>query len=238
MLDNGAVLAIIPARGGSKGLPGKNIKTLHGKPLIGWTIEKAKISKYIDIVMVSTDDMQIANVAKQFGAEVPFLRPSRYATDTASTYDVIRHTIDYYKEVLSLDFKYTVLLEPTSPLREDGDIDRTLSALNESEAEFDSAVTVGMVTEHPAVMKKISCNRITPYYKDIKQKLRRQDNEPAFYPYGVVYAAKTSELIKENTFYTERCMGIPIKRYQNYEIDDIYDFYCVEAVMRNEWGLK
>lgn len=238
MLSNKNVLAIIPARGGSKGLPGKNIKTLHGKPLIAWTIEKAKKSKYIDVVVVSTDDIKTANIARQYGAEVPFLRPSEYATDTASTYDVLRHTINYYREVLGQEFQYTVLLEPTSPLREDEDIDRTLSALHKSEANFDSAVTVGVVTEHPAIMKKLSENRITPYCKELKQELRRQDNEAAFYPYGVVYAAKTSELLSQNTFYTERCMGIPIKRYQNYEIDDIYDFCCVEAVMKREWGLK
>jgi len=237
MINGKHVLAIIPARGGSKGLPGKNIRELCGKPLIAWTIEKAKRSTYLDMILVTTDSPEIANIAKYYGADVPFLRPADLASDQASTYDVIRHALTFYRETERQEFDYTVLLEPTSPLREDEDIDRMLEALDNRADEYDAIVSVGEVTEHPSIMKRLIGERMEPYCPELAQTTRRQDNVPAYFPYGVAYIAKTASLLEENTFYTRRCMSFPIKRYQNYEIDDIYDFLCVESVMKHEWRL-
>lgn len=234
MIHNRSVIAIITARAGSKGLPGKNTRLLCGKPLITWTIEKALRSPYIDVVVVSTDGEEIATIAKDAGAEVPFLRPPELATDTATSYDVIRHALAHYTP---RQFDYTILLEPTSPLREDDDIDRVLEALDEERDRFDSIVTLGKVHEHPSIMKKLQEKVVLPLVENLAMAGRRQDASPAFFPYGVAYAAKTDVLLAENTFYTKRCMGFPIQRYQNYEIDDLYDFLCVEAVMRNQWRL-
>lgn len=238
MIKNKSVIAIIPARGGSKGLSGKNIRSLCGKPLIAWSIEKAKKSKYLDAVLVTTDSLEIVEIAKQHGASVPFLRPAELATDRSSTYDVIRHALAYCRETEKKEFDYTVLLEPTSPLREDDDIDNMLENLERQSNEFDAIVSVGEVSEHPSIMKRLSEGRMEPFYSDLAQTTRRQDNVPAYFPYGVAYMAKTAKLLNENTFYMERCLPFPIKRYQNYEIDDLYDFLCVEAVMKQEWGLK
>lgn len=238
MINSKTVIAIIPARGGSKGLPGKNIRQLCGKPLIAWTIEKALKSKYLDVVLVSTDSPEIAAIAREYGAEVPFLRPAALATDTASSYDVIRHVLDFYRDSAGRVFDYTALLEPTSPLREDGDIDGVLATLDRSAGNFDSIVTLGEVGEHPSIMKRIVGQGIEPFCKELAQTTRRQDNAPAFFPYGLAYIAKTGVLLQENTFYTHRCIGYPIRRYQNYEIDDLYDFYCVECVMKHEWRLS
>ena len=130
MINSRTAIGIIPARGGSKGLPGKNIRPMCGKPLIAWTIEKALQSRHLDVVMVSTDSLEIAAIAREHGAEVPFLRPADLATDTANSYDVIRHALGYYRQSVGRDFVYTALLEPTSPLREDDDIDRVLAALD------------------------------------------------------------------------------------------------------------
>ncbi|MDD5298991.1 MAG: acylneuraminate cytidylyltransferase family protein [Gallionella sp.] len=237
MINGKTVLAIIPARSGSKGLPGKNIRTMCGKPLIGWTIDKAKKSRYLDVVLVTTDSQEIADVARHHGAVAPFLRPSDLASDSASTYDVVRHTLEYYRETDEREFDFIVLLEPTSPLREDDDIDRMLEMLDARTNEFDAIVSVGEISEHPSIMKRLVGDRMEPFCPELAQTTRRQDNAPAYFPFGVAYIAKTRTLLEENTFYTRRCTYFPIKRYQNYEIDDIYDFLCVENVMKHEWGL-
>ena len=238
MIEKNKVLAIIPARGGSKGLPGKNIRQICGKPLIAWTIEKAKKSQYLDMILVTTDSPEIAFISRQFGAYVPFLRPAAMATDQASTYDAIRHALGFLKENESKEFDYIVLLEPTSPLREDDDIDRMLEQLISCERDFDSIISVGEVGEHPSIMKRLAGPQLEPFCVELAQTTRRQDNEPAYFPYGVAYIAKTEALLAENTFYTTRCTYFTIKRYQNYEIDDIYGFLCTESIMKQEWGLE
>jgi len=150
MIEGKKVLALIPARGGSKGLPGKNIRPMCGKPLIAWTIEKSKASKYVDMTLVTTDCRVILDVARQYGANVPFMRPVELATDRSSTYDAIRHALEYLREEEGETFDYIVLLEPTSPLREDDDIDRMLERLSAKSGEFDSIVSIGEVDEHPS----------------------------------------------------------------------------------------
>ncbi|HLA73885.1 MAG TPA: acylneuraminate cytidylyltransferase family protein [Steroidobacteraceae bacterium] len=237
MIGGKSAIAIITARGGSKGLPGKNIRDLCGKPLIAWTIEKALRSRHLDVVVVSTDSEEIAAVARHHGAAVPFMRPPELATDRASSYDVIRHALACYREA-GREFQYTALLEPTSPLREDDDIDRMLRKLDERAADFDAIVSVGEVHEHPSIMKRFAGERIEPFAPELVMQTRRQDNVPAYFPYGVAYIAKTATLLEENTFYARRCAAFEIKRYQNYEIDDIYDFLCVESVMKHEWSLS
>ena len=130
------------------------------------------------------------------------------------------------------------MLEPTSPLREDEDVDRMLETLDQRAEIFDAIVSVGGVSEHPSIMKRLVGDRMEPYCSELTQTTRRQDNVPAYFPYGVAYIAKTSELLRENTFYMRRCMPFVIKRYQNYEIDDVLDFLCVESVMKYEWGIE
>ncbi len=235
MIAGKTAIGVIPARGGSKGLPGKNIRSLCGKPLLAWSIEKARKSKCLDLVVVSTDTEQIAAVAREHGASVPFLRPSQLATDTAPTYDVVHHALGHLEREGRV-FDYTVLLEPTSPLREDDDIDKILTHLDGSSADFDAAVTVGEVGEHPSIMKRLVGPGLEAFCASLTQTTRRQDNDPAYFPYGVAYAVKTPILLAEHTFYPQRCTYYRIKRYQRYEIDDLYDFLCVEAVMRHEWG--
>lgn len=237
MIDDKRSIAIVPARGGSQGLPGKNVRELCGKPLIAWTIEKAKKSRYVDEILVTTDSREIADVAVRYGASAPFLRPASLATATAPTIGAVEHALSYYRDAQSREFDYIVLLEPTSPLREDDDVDRMLEELHTHSAEFDSIVSVGQVAEHPAIVKRFDGRIITSFCPELTAGTRRQDNEPAWFPYGVAYIAKTERLLMERTFYTQRCMGFRIRRYQHYEIDDIYDFICTEAVMRYQWTL-
>jgi CMP-N,N'-diacetyllegionaminic acid synthase len=236
MISDKKVIAIIPARGGSKGLPGKNIKPLCGKPLIAWSIERALESKYIDEVLVSTDSEEIARIALAHGAKVPFLRPADLATDTAGSVDTVLHALDFYRDNLAQAFDYVVLLEPTSPLREPGDLDAMLELLDRQHTYFDAVVSVGEVHEHPSIMKRREGNTMVPFYEAIASTKRRQDNIPAYFPYGVGYLAKQDVLRNERSFYPQRTGFHQIKRYQCYEIDDVYDFIAIEAVMAYEWG--
>jgi len=239
MYQDKTFLAIIPARGGSKGLPGKNIKELCGKPLIAWSIEASLKSKHLDEVMVTTDYQNIADVSKQYGASVPFLRPDELASDTATSFDAIKHTIEYYKNELNKEFDYIALLEPTSPLREASDIDNMIEKIIQNEDNFDSIVSIGEVHEHPSIMKKIvNKNYLSSYCVELEMKSRRQDNDIAYFPYGVAYIVKTKSLLDERTFYTKRNTFYEIRRYQCYEIDDIYDFLAIENIMKYEWSLK
>lgn len=225
------LLAIIPARAGSKGLPGKNVKMLCGKPLLAWSVESARNSKYLDEVMVSTDSEEIAEVARQYGGSVPFLRPEPLSTDESPTFDAVEHVLQAYAREFARSFDYVVLLEPTSPLREKGDIDAMVERLVDRK-DCDSIISIGEVGEHPAYLKRIRGEDLLPYCAELAQTTRRQDNEPAYFPYGVAYIAKTESLLREKTFYCGKSLFYKIMRHQCREIDDIYDFLAVESVMR------
>lgn len=238
MIDGKSVLAIVPARAGSKGLVGKNIKILCGKPLIAWSIEAGLKSQYIDELMVSTDGQDIADIAVEYGANVPFLRPDFLASDTATSFDAVKHVIEQYEVRFGRKFDYIILLEPTSPLREDDDIDNMLEKIIAHQDQFDSIISIGEVNEHPSIMKKIRDEHfLTPYVENLEMKSRRQDNDAAYFPYGAAYIVKTDALLAQKTFYTQNNGFYKIKRYQCYEIDSIYDFLAIENIMKYEWSI-
>jgi len=238
MINGKTILAIITARGGSKGLPKKNIMDLCGKPLITWSIEAGLASKFVDEVMVSTDSEEIADVACQAGASIPYIRPAQLATDTATSVDVIKHAVSFYENTLQKHYDYIILLEPTSPLREKDDIDSMLEKITDLDKDFDAIVSLGEVHEHPSIMKKVANKEISAYCDDLVITSRRQDNDVAFFPYGVAYIVKTKTLFDENTIYPKRTTYHIIKRYQCYEIDDYYDFLAIENVMKHEWSIR
>jgi CMP-N,N'-diacetyllegionaminic acid synthase len=232
MINGKSVLAIIPARGGSKGLPGKNIKELCGKPLVAWSIGQALKSKYIDNVFVSTDSEEIAKIAKEFSANVPFLRPSELAADDSPTSDAILHVLEQLG-LMGESYDYVALLEPTSPLRKSNDIDEAINLIVQNTG-TDCLVSVGEVhMEHPMIVKKIDEKGfVVPYISNIAKVHQRQLVDKAYFPYGVIYISKVSEFKKNRTFYTERTAPYSIERWQNYEIDDQLDFIIVEQIMR------
>ncbi|KNZ70110.1 acylneuraminate cytidylyltransferase [Thermincola ferriacetica] len=233
MFAGKTILALITARGGSKGLPGKNIRPLLGKPLIAWTIEQALDCPYLDRVVVSTDDREIAETARGFGAEVPFLRPPELATDEAKSIDVVLHALDYFAQQND-EYDYLVLLQPTSPLRRKEDIGRALELLIRNAARADSLVSVGEISHgHPAMVQKIDDEGLLqPFLGQRITALRRQDLSPAYVPYGVVFISKVDKLKLLKTFYQEKTLPYVIQRWQHYEIDDIYDFIVTEAILK------
>ncbi len=227
-------IAIIPARKGSKGLPGKNIMKFCDKPLIYWTIKIAIESNIFDKIIVSTDCKNIAEISKTFGAEVPFLRPKYLATDTATSVDVAKHALQFFKENGNTEFKNLTLLEPTSPLREKDDLKKMAEFLQQNSKNFNALVSIGEVSENPAFLKNLlSDNKIEPLIRKISNDGRRQDQKPAYFPYGVAYISKVSTFQKELTFYPSKTAGYVIKDYQCIEIDSRIDFICAEAIARN-----
>ncbi len=228
-------LAIIPARGGSKGLPKKNIKVMNGKPLIAWTIENAKKCPYIDEIYVSTDSQEIADVCENFGIKVPELRPDYLASDTSTSADVVIHVLDTL-EKQGKNFDYFMLLEPTSPLRKKDDLKNAIE-LAIKNPDKESVVSLGEVhMEHPTIVKKYNNEKIMPYMDDAKKVTQRQQLDKAYFPYGVVYMVKVDEFRKKRIFYGKESVPYFIERWQNYEVDDIYDFLCIEAIMKEKEG--
>ena len=234
MYNEKKILAIITARGGSKGLTGKNIRVLHGKPLIAWTIEQAKNSSLIDKLIISTDSIEIAHVSEQYGVEVPELRPAYLSTDDASSMDVLTYVL-HKEEQSGYTYDYLMLLEPTSPLRKNGDLDNIIR-LAVDNPDRDGVVSVGIVQlEHPMIVKKVSSKGvIIPYISDITESYQRQQHDEALFPYGVGYMIKSAVFKEKHKIYTSNILPYYIERWQNYEIDDIYDFRCIETIMEME----
>ena len=236
MINGKRVLGIIPARGGSKGLPRKNLLEICGKPLISWTIAQASRSKYTDRVFVSTDSREIADVAEKSGVAVPFLRPDEFARDSSPTWEAVIHSLDAF-EARGERYDYVAILEPTSPLRKVGDIDSGIARLASSD-KAQTLISVGEVhTEHPMIVKKVDqAGFVSPYFTGGKSIYQRQQVDRAFFPYGVIYLATLASYRLLKTVYSEYTLSIEIERWQNYEIDDEIDFMVVEQIMKKFIG--
>ena len=221
------MISIIPARGGSKGLPGKNILPLCGKPMIAYTIEAAKQSKYIDRVIVSTDDQKIAEIALQYGAEVPFLRPDFLASDTAQAVDNYIYTIERLSKEWNTPIEEFVVLQPTSPLRIAEDIDGAIEMFMEKKA--DSVISY-TPEAHPVRWHKYLDENNA--FVDIFDTTiaNRQDLKTSYYPNGAVYVFRFS-MIKERKYYTDKSYGFVMPRVRSVDIDYKEDFDYVEFLM-------
>ena len=231
MYKGKTVLSIIPARGGSKGLPGKNVKLLCGKPLIAWSIELAQESSVIDEVIVSTDSQQIATVAKSYGAHVPFTRPSTLAEDKSTTFDVVKHAIDFYRNEMQKDYPYFILLEPTSPIRDVADIDLAIKVLIDT-PDADSIVGVSRTEcQNPEFLMERDALGFLNSYINSPSSARRQDISDIFFLDGSLYASSANAYIDKGTFYHDKTLGHVLDKIKSFEIDDYVDFIIVEALM-------
>ena len=221
------MIAIIPARGGSKGLPGKNVLPLCGKPMIAYTIEAAKQSKYIDRVIVSTDDQNIADIALEYGAEVPFLRPEFLASDTAQAIDNYIYTIERLSKDWDVSIEEFVVLQPTSPLRIAEDIDGAIEMFLEKKA--DSVISYTREA-HPVRWHKYLDENNS--FIDIFDTTiaNRQELRTSYYPNGAVYVFRFS-MIKERNYYTDKSYGFIMPRNRSVDIDYKEDFDYVEFLM-------
>jgi CMP-N-acetylneuraminic acid synthetase len=226
------ILAIIPARGGSKGVPGKNIKRLAGKPLIAWTIETAQNTSCLDRIIVSTDDEKIAAIAREYGAEVPFLRPQEFAGDTSSDMEVYLHALgwladneNYYPDII-------VWLRPTAPLRLSCDIGNGVDKLIASGADW--VRSVSLVEHHPYWMFRLDDDRLRSFVDgvDISKYLRRQLLPPAYRVNGAVDVAWRKTLVEKNLLYCGDVRGCITPPERSVDIDTELDFVMAEAIIK------
>jgi CMP-N-acetylneuraminic acid synthetase len=224
-------LAIIPARGNSKRLPNKNLRELKDKPLINWTIEAAKNSKYITNVMVSTDSEQIAEIAKEAGAEMPFLRPSYLAEDHTTTYDTVEHTVLFYKEKLHKEFDFIVLLQPTSPLRSSHDIDKAIETLRDKKA--DAIVSVNEVEHSPLWTNTLpKSGDMSHFLPDKIKNTRSQELAKYVRLNGAIYICDTNRLLEEKTFYIkDNIFAYEMLIKHSIDIDNITDLKLAELLI-------
>jgi len=233
MINNKTLLAIIPARSGSKGLPGKNVVTLCGKPLLGWPIKAARKSKYVDKVIVSTDDEYIAKIAKEEGAETPFIRPTELATDTATSISVIEHAISF-EELHGHKYHYIVLLEPTSPLTDNEDIDEAMEKLDSNRPIADAIVGVSKLEQADPLFTIVinQAGIIQPCHeREFSLPKRRQDISEHYFFDGSLYISDISVLLERKTFYHDRTLPYIVPKWKAFEVDDIVDLICIEAIM-------
>lgn len=236
MYKNKNILGFIPARGGSKGLPRKNIKPLLGKPLIAWTIEQALASKYLDRVVVSTEDEEIAEISKKYGAEVPFLRPKELARDESTTIDVILHTLNWFENA-GEKYDYLALLEPTSPLREKNDIDKCIELLINNEAAKSIVSVSKLESAHPEF--NIVIDKKSGFIKKVNgttefKVLRRQDLPDIYFFDGTIYISEISTLKIKRTFYHKLTISYIVPRWKSLEIDELSDIICAEALLKSK----
>jgi CMP-N,N'-diacetyllegionaminic acid synthase len=233
MIDGKKVLAVVPARRGSKGLPLKNIRLLGGKPLLTWPIQAARQSSFIDRVIISTEDPEFADIAMTAGADVPFLRPAELATDSSPSIDFLIDAVDKLA-ANGEQYDYLILLEPTSPLTETSDIDTALQTIVKRQSEADAIVGVTvMTTSHPAFAVRIdAAGLIQPHsVASFGQLPRRQDIEPLYSMDGSLYISTIAALRRERSFYHKRTMPYVTPRWKSFEIDDLVDFICIEAIL-------
>lgn len=235
MREVSRALAIIPARGGSKGVPRKNLYPLLGKPLIAWTILSALRAARLDRIIVSTDDAEIAEVAKRYGAEVPFLRPAEIAADDTPDLPVFQHALRVLREAEGYFPDAIVHLRPTQPLRTAGDIDEAVALWARSGA--DCVKSVRPVSEHPFKMYRLDDDRLRPYL-DTDERRRRGPDVPRQSLERLYLAAGVVDVIGWATIEagsTEGRTVVPYitdpARYVN--LDALQDFAIAEALMRS-----
>ncbi len=225
MYKNKTFLAIIPARGGSKRLPRKNILDLVGKPLISWSIEAGLHAKYIDKVVVSSDDTEILAVSKRYNAET-IVRPDELASDTATTFDAIKHTIDNVEQ-----YDYIVLLQATSPLRDAKHIDEAIELLESKNA--NAVVSICEMDHSPLWSNTLDESlSMQGFLKDEVLNKRSQDLEKYFRLNGAIYICKTEKFLEEKSFFLkENIYGYKMDRESSVDIDESIDFKMAELYL-------
>ena len=229
MINGKSVLAIIPARGGSKGIKGKNIFPIGGKPLIAYTIEAACASEYIDTVIVSTDNQEIADISKAYGAWVPFLRPAELASDYAKTIDAVLHAVCTLKE-MGKEYDYLVLLQPTQPLRSVKDIDNAISLCDK---EMRGVVSISRVKDHPVLMRYMNAQGEMCKLLGSNSTVRRQDMPDYYRVNGCVYVNPMSEVTGELSF-NDNPIPYIMPAERSVDVDGYEDIALVEYYLRNQ----
>ncbi|WP_070001144.1 acylneuraminate cytidylyltransferase family protein [Cellulosilyticum sp. I15G10I2] len=229
MYHHKSFLAIIPARSGSKGIIDKNIKRMNDKPLMAYTIEAAVKAQIFDDIIVSTDSMEYAKTASAYGASIPFIRPKELARDTTSTYEVILHVLQELK-FQGKTYDYFMILQPTSPLRNERHITQSIDVLLSCEA--DAVVSICEL-EHPSFLNVcLHTNGALDFPLSSSENLRRQDVAKEYRINGAIYLCKTSYFLKQKSFYGEKTYPYIMSQIASIDIDNMEQFKHAEWLMQ------
>lgn len=220
------ILGLIPARGGSKEIPRKNIKNFCGKPLIAWTIEAAKNSSLLDEIIVSTQSQEIAEIAKSYGASVPFMRPSVLAKDSTPGIEPVLHAIQQLPE-----YDWILLLQPTSPIRTADDICGIINFVKDKKAS--SAVSVSEVANHPYWTFSFEGLKLKPFFCS-DNSYQRQLLPQAYSLNGALYFASSDFLMENRTFVTSETLGYVMPKSRSIDIDDVHDWQLAEYFLNSK----
>lgn len=225
------LLAIVPARGGSKGLPGKNARTLGDLPLLGWTVEAVRASKIEHAAFIlSTDDAELAAIGRAVGLEVPFLRPAELANDTASALAVVDHALDWFARERQLEFGAVAWLQPTSPFRPPSALAEAVRLIERD----DVPAVIGVKDLHrsPSVLYHADAERrLTPLSATEPQQERRQNVTSLLTPNGALYVTKTETIRASRTLFPAGTLAIVMDQIASIDIDDATDWAIAEAVI-------
>lgn len=228
------VVAIVTARGGSKGIIGKNLAPIAGKPMIAWTIDAARRSTSVRRVVVSTDCDEIARVARVWGAEVPFRRPEALARDDSSHLSVVLHALEWIENDEGRAPDYLLLLQPTSPLRLPEDIDRAVALAAEKGP--DGVVSVCVANPHPWLVKRMDADGHLAMFCDVDSSryLRRQDFPPAYSLNGAIYLVRPEALRSQRTLIPRQTLPLVMPAERSLDIDDAWDLHLARLIMEDQ----
>jgi CMP-N-acetylneuraminic acid synthetase len=226
------VLGVVPARGGSKGIPRKNIAPLGGRPLIAHAIQAARGSRRLSRTIISTDDAEICEVARAWGGDVPFLRPAELSTDTATAVDVACHAVLMAESEEKTRYEIVCLLEPTSPLRTSEDIDSAVDLLTRTQA--DAVIAVYRIeSPHPAKTLKIENDRLTPYFQGESPSRLRQALPSAYAVNGAIYCVRREVLTEQKSFWGAVAVPYVMPAERSVNIDRPLDLRFAEFLLRD-----
>jgi CMP-N,N'-diacetyllegionaminic acid synthase len=226
------ILALIPARGGSKGVPHKNLRTIAGKPLIAYSIETALLEREtLYRVIVSTEDEKIASIARQLGAEVPFLRPADLSGDKSPMIPVVRHAVQFIEQQDGIRLDWVLLLQPTALFRTADDIRAAITLAHKGDC--DSVISVVQVySTHPILMKKIEYGRLLPYCIEEIEGTRRQDYQPpAFMRNGAIYLVRRDVVVEKGSMWGEIIRPYVMPEERSVNIDSEMDLRLAEYIL-------
>jgi CMP-N,N'-diacetyllegionaminic acid synthase len=229
------ILALVPARGGSKSIPHKNIVPLGNKPLIAYVLDTLQRSRYINKVVVSTDDTQIAEVAEKAGAEVPFLRPREISQDSSPAMPLIFHAVKALQEMQNYVPDVIVFLQPTSPFTRVGQIDSAIELLRESNADAVTTVVEAPHVFHPYNIRQVNADGTVNFFMPKEHDLYpTRQAKPKFYAFGNVYVLKHQTLTNYGNLYGERCIPLVVDAVSAFDINDPVDLAIAECLLKLE----
>jgi CMP-N-acetylneuraminic acid synthetase len=227
-----SVIALITARGGSKGIPRKNLAPVAGQPLIAWTIRAALGSQHVSRLLVSTDDPEIAEASRAHGAEVPFLRPAKFALDDSTSFDVAAHALRWLAENEKCEPDYLLLLQPTSPLRTAADIDGAIELARARSA--DAVLGVCEASPHPYLARRIQGDGVLTDFIPITNKpSRRQEYPPAYLLNAAIYLNRPASLLATRSFQPPGAIAYVMPQERSLDIDSPWELRIADLILRD-----